>query len=537
MNSYQRARTNLAIVSGLAMSAAGTVSAQNYEVRFGGPNTQEIAYDIVETASAGSVVVGSIDTRGGDIYAVRFNAFGTRLWSRAIGGTQNDTGYSVTATSDGGFVIAAEVQSNPPAAGLTTALVKLNAGGLVLWSNVYTGTTTDPVHTPLPGPVVIETPDKELVFINNFQGLPQVGKTDDVGNLIWHVGYADPRDDRSSLIAFTDVKLDVDGNIVVSGTIRSEIQGAGNIQDAFLLRVDPTNGAPIRAFQYDLTPPGSFERRETGDGLDVYPLDGRVAVAGRVNAGTGGPLLAQHMFVVDSGLASPIAGNIFGTPGNVSNITGYSAVRFGGNAFRDIVIGGAFGPPGGEATLTAFNANGNFEWRYHSADQAEFNAVTPSLLTCGYLVAGRTSLGGSNDFFLVKTLGNGRTPCNRANQIQILEVRPRIEDIPLVTINQERQERWITEEIVPQFATNVLCADTRCDNCPGDIADAFGTLGADGTVDFGDFLALLGLIGPCPGMLAGCTGDIADSFGTLGGDGTVDFGDFLALLGLIGPCP
>ncbi len=74
--------------------------------------------------------------------------------------------------------------------------------------------------------------------------------------------------------------------------------------------------------------------------------------------------------------------------------------------------------------------------------------------------------------------------------------------------------------------------------CVGDIADSFGTLGADGMVDFGDFLALLGLLGPCPGNIPGCTGDIADDFGTLnGGDGKVSFGDFLALLGLIGPCP
>jgi hypothetical protein len=70
----------------------------------------------------------------------------------------------------------------------------------------------------------------------------------------------------------------------------------------------------------------------------------------------------------------------------------------------------------------------------------------------------------------------------------------------------------------------------------GDIADDFGTLGADGQVSFGDFLALLGLIGPCDGGTPGCTGDIADDFGTLGGDGQVSFGDFLALLGLIGPC-
>ncbi len=75
--------------------------------------------------------------------------------------------------------------------------------------------------------------------------------------------------------------------------------------------------------------------------------------------------------------------------------------------------------------------------------------------------------------------------------------------------------------------------------CTGDIADDFGTLnGGDAMVSFGDFLALLGLIGPCNGGDPGCPGDIADDFGTLnGGDGMVSFGDFLALLGLIGPCP
>jgi hypothetical protein len=73
--------------------------------------------------------------------------------------------------------------------------------------------------------------------------------------------------------------------------------------------------------------------------------------------------------------------------------------------------------------------------------------------------------------------------------------------------------------------------------CTGDIADDFGTLGSDGQVSFGDFLALLGLVGPCPGGTPGCVGDIADDFGTLGSDGQVSFGDFLALLGLVGGCP
>ncbi len=83
----------------------------------------------------------------------------------------------------------------------------------------------------------------------------------------------------------------------------------------------------------------------------------------------------------------------------------------------------------------------------------------------------------------------------------------------------------------------VYVFDLNSSPCPGDIADDFGTLGADGMVGFGDFLALLGLVGPCPGGVPGCDGDIADDFGTLGSDGMVSFGDFLALLGLVGPCP
>lgn len=77
-------------------------------------------------------------------------------------------------------------------------------------------------------------------------------------------------------------------------------------------------------------------------------------------------------------------------------------------------------------------------------------------------------------------------------------------------------------------------------DCPGDIADDFGQQASDGEVGFGDFLALLGLIGPCPLGTVVCVGDIADDLGNTypdgGPDGTVSFGDFLALLGRIGPC-
>ncbi len=73
--------------------------------------------------------------------------------------------------------------------------------------------------------------------------------------------------------------------------------------------------------------------------------------------------------------------------------------------------------------------------------------------------------------------------------------------------------------------------------CPGDVADDFGSAGADGQVSFGDFLFALTILGPCPGGTPGCDFDIADDFGTEGADGQVSFGDFLFALTVLGPCP
>ncbi len=144
-------------------------------------------------------------------------------------------------------------------------------------------------------------------------------------------------------------------------------------------------------------------------------------------------------------------------------------------------------------------------------------------------VAGLPSLMGASITPVSKTLVYQGTHAN----LEGLCLGPSLNDGGRALLGVVDDGDPISENTVVVFRLDGLDAPGPC---LGDIADDFGSPGADGMISFGDFLALLGLIGPCPGGQPSCLGDIADDFGSLGADGMVSFGDFLALLGLIGPC-
>ena len=187
---------------------------------------------------------------------------------------------------------------------------------------------------------------------------------------------------------------------------------------------------------------------------------------------------------------------------------------------------GVFCDPNACFLLASLEANAPVDWDGDCAISttgtvsADINDMSflagpgaPSVITAVF-GAGLTSLDGHNDW---------------------LNLHYDVQTTPTYAPGSSPQETFCDyNQAVAEFMASLPPPPTAC---IGDIADDFGTIGADGLVSFGDFLALLSLVGPCPGNTPGCVGDIADDFETLDGDGKVSLGDFLALLGVIGPCP
>ena len=106
---------------------------------FGGLG-EDYASDVVQSSDGGYVIVGYTDSYGlggGDMYLVKTDQNGNMQWSKTIGGTSMDCGYSLTLTADGGYAIAGQTFSF--GRGGDFYLVKTDPDGNAEWSRTYGG--------------------------------------------------------------------------------------------------------------------------------------------------------------------------------------------------------------------------------------------------------------------------------------------------------------------------------------------------------------------------------------------------------------
>jgi hypothetical protein len=384
---------------------------------------------------------------------------------------------------DGGYVIGAE--TNSVGALLNLAMLKLDAGGNYQWSWVHEGdqSSEDTVHGPGAGVGIAEfmttaqVPGYALVGRKRVSDSIQAGvlvRTLINGAPIFNIRYIDPRVNDRAQLTFSDVKTDVDGTIVVSGT---EIMPttAGNRREPTLMRTQ-SNGMPVFAVNYPSSVPGANIRNNgSGDGVAIAP-NRDIVFNGRndLNNGTQN----MHAFRVDP------AGNLIWMDLFTRSGSAYRSIHT--DVRSDIAMGGWVGnfPLASSGFLAVVNPAGNpvLGHKYDLINKAE--GATPCFANIGYALAGNVNppatLGyGGTDIELIHTNDAGFVGCLEAPldldpaRIPVFPTRwEPLTQTQASTVWQGEFRRWTLRD-------EPLCITPICPVCPADFNEDGGVDGAD----------------------------------------------------------
>lgn len=187
-----------------------------------------------------------------------------QVWQKAFGGDKDDAGYSVDATSDGGFVVAGVTRSMGE--GKTDAIVlKLDSKGRILWSHTFGKERKDIFEA------VVQTSGGQIVAAGNSKSYSQNGsydvyvvKLDQDGKTLWKKSFGGDGKDYAKAICKAD-----NGSIVIAGTTKSFGKGS---YDFLLVKLDK-NGSIV------------WTRTYGGEDLDIAYAVERTSDGGYIVAG------------------------------------------------------------------------------------------------------------------------------------------------------------------------------------------------------------------------------------------------------------
>jgi len=222
-----------------------------------GDAVDHIANSVQGTIDGGYIVAGTTNPFAsgvGHAWLVKLDAGGNVVWQKTYGGTRHDSALSAKPTSDGGYIVAGEtlsfgVQSVP--GGIGDAWVfKLDASGNVMWQKTFGGEGIDWANSVQPtadgGYIVAATTDLGSTP-GNF--LPWILKLDAAGNVIWQKTYGTGAGIAYSVLQATD------GGYIVTGFLNLSIlilklDAGGNV--IWLRGYGDTNGG-AQAYSTQLT--------------------------------------------------------------------------------------------------------------------------------------------------------------------------------------------------------------------------------------------------------------------------------------------
>ncbi|MDD5067706.1 MAG: hypothetical protein PHF84_11740, partial [bacterium] len=204
-----------------------------------GSTNYESACSVKQTHDHGYIIAGLTESYGAgseDVYLIRADSNGNRIWTNTFGGANDDRAWSVDQCSDRNFIVTGETFSSG-AGGYDVYLLKVSTNGSLLWSKTIGGTADDE------GFSVQQTSDGGFIIagITSSFGAGDrdvyLVKTDSSGNTVWSRTFGGPSYENydGSFIIRCSVQQTSDGGYAVIGSTHSF--GAGG-SEVYLIKVD-----------------------------------------------------------------------------------------------------------------------------------------------------------------------------------------------------------------------------------------------------------------------------------------------------------
>jgi len=130
------------------ITVISTTAQITFEKTYGGTSS-DVALSVQQTSDRGYIIGGSTQSYGAgswDVYLIKTDSSGSTIWTKTYGDSNDDQGYAVRYTSDGGYIIAGTTK--PFGAGPRNVyLIKTDSSGDTLWTKTFSGKNDDQCYT------------------------------------------------------------------------------------------------------------------------------------------------------------------------------------------------------------------------------------------------------------------------------------------------------------------------------------------------------------------------------------------------------